>query len=101
MAARLSTVLNASSGGVGAKMLSSPGRLISRATSLDLYFGSASSALFVSTHFTEMGALPILIKASTLGRLCHTPLVSKYLSSSALAARTSAGMSGCPVTASR
>ena len=70
-----------------------PGRLTS-------VLGSRSSPLFVSTNFLEMCDLPVLVKASTLGRLCHTPLVSKYLSSSALAARTIAGMSGYPVTAS-
>ena len=90
----LNIILNDSSGGVGAKIASCPGALISRATSLLLMLGCSSSPLFVSTQRTLMGLLPIFILASLIDLISQTPFDLKYSSSFRRAALHNSGGSG-------
>ena len=85
-------VLRDSNGGVGAKIASSPGCRIWRATSRERMFGSTSSPLFTSTHLTVMGGLPVFLLASSMAFLTHTPFDSKKSSSFLRAALTSVGV---------
>ena len=94
-------LLRASSGGVGAKIASSPAWRICLATRRDLTLGLRSSPLFTCTHRTDTGGLPVILRASAVGRLTHTCLASKYSSSFLMANRTSSGSSSCPVRSSR
>ena len=91
---------SASSGGVGAKIASSPACRICRATNLDRMFGLMSSPLFTSTHLTVTGAFPVCLLHSSTGFSCQTSFPSKYSSSLARAALTSSGFSSCPVRSS-
>ena len=61
-----------SSGGVGAKIASPPGRRISRAASLLRIRGLESSPLLVSTHLTEIGGLPVRRKHSLIRLMTQT-----------------------------
>ena len=101
LAASDMTVRRVSSGGVGAKMGSSPGPRIWRATSLERTFGDTSSLLFVSTHLTDMAPRPVTLWHSLFDLFAQTPFDSKYCSSLVLACRTKSGFSNCPVRSSR
>ena len=72
-----STLLSASSGGVGAKMASSPACRICLATNLLRMFGLVLSPLLTSTHLTVTGGLPVTRLASPMGLFSHTTLASK------------------------
>ena len=93
-------VRSVSKGGVGAKVASSPGPRICRATSRDRMLGFALSPLFTSTHLTLMGPRPITRRHSLKLAFRQTPFDSKYANSFNRASRTSTGSSGWPVKSS-
>ena len=102
-AAKDSTVLRASSGGVGAKKLSRDLLCAFNclATSLDRYRGFMSSPLFASTHRTDMAFLPVLALASFFSFFVQTPFPQKYFNSLRRASLTSESLRTCPVMSSR
>ena len=91
---------NDSNGGVGAKMASCPGSLISRATNLLRTLGLSSSPLLVSTQRTLMGLRPMRRIASSMDLSSQTPLALKYSISCCRAALHRSGTSGRPVRSS-
>ena len=96
----LRIILSDSSGGVGAKIASSPAVLISLATKRLRMRGLASSPLFVSTHLTVIGRRPILCIDSLIFLITHTFFSLKYSNSLARASMQSSAGSGSPVRSS-
>ena len=92
-----STLLSASSGGVGENTVASQAFRTSRATKRERYVGFSSSPLLMSIHFTVIGGLPCSLNASSRGTFWYTFFATKYSISSRLAAWTSSDRRDCPV----
>ena len=91
--AKLSTVLSASSGGVGAKTDSVPVCRIYRATNLQRTSGWELSRLFVHTHLTLIGGRPV-----SVGTAQREPSPILFWSGSTRVPSSSPLPRGCPAT---